>query len=64
MKRTASRKHCDNHVEIIIRASGEEQRGSLEEEIKRAIAKWNRSLGMNLSFEVISLIDRSNRRAT
>lgn len=60
MKRTASRKQCRNHLEITIRTDKKENGGVLEREIKRAILKWNRSLDLDISYEIITIDDRNN----
>ncbi len=60
MKRTVSRKRCKNHLEIIIRVDGKEKESILEKEIKRALVKWKRSLGMDISFEIFTVTDNNN----
>lgn len=63
MKRTVSRKRCKNHLEIIIRVEEKEKGRILGEKVKRALIKWKRSLDMDISFEIITIIDRNNHQA-
>lgn len=63
MKRIISRKRKENHLEIIIRVCEKEKGTVLETEIKKAIRKWNHTLGMDISFEILTLDDKNNHSA-
>ncbi|MCI8370920.1 MAG: hypothetical protein HFI75_00700 [Lachnospiraceae bacterium] len=60
MKRTISRNRHGNHLEIIIRVNKKEDGDVLERELKRAISKWKHSLGMDISYEILTIDDRNN----
>lgn len=60
MKRTTSRERHGNHLEVIIRVNKKENGAVLERKLKRAISKWKRSLGMGISYEILTIGDRNN----
>lgn len=60
LKRTVSRRQGNNHLEIIIRSNKKENAAVLEEEIKRAILRCNRSLNKDIGYEILTIDDRNN----
>lgn len=60
LKRTVNRRQGNNHLEIIIRSNKKENAAVLEEEIKRAILRCNRSLNKDIGYEILTIDDRNN----
>lgn len=60
LKRTVSRRQRKNRLEIIIRTNIKENAAVLEEEIKRAISRCNRSLNKDTGYEILTIDGRNN----